>query len=71
MGDTSISDNAGTASTAVDSFAFRQSNDYTGSQVIDNLRVVTTFSEALVVPEPSSVVLLGLAGFATLVRRRR
>ena len=46
-GDTSISDNAGTASTAIDSFAFRQSSDYTGSQVIDNLIVSDTFPEAV------------------------
>lgn len=70
-GDTSISDNAGTASTAVESFAFRQSNDYTGSQTIDNLRVATTFSEAALVPEPSSTALLGLGGLALLIRRKR
>ena len=46
-GDTSITDAVGTASTAIVSFAFRQSNDYTGSQVIDNLQVSTTFAEAV------------------------
>jgi hypothetical protein len=46
-GDTSISDNLGTASSAIDSFAFRQSDDYTGSQVIDNLIVSDTFPEAV------------------------
>lgn len=46
IGDTNISD-TGTSGTAVDSFAFRQSNDYTGSQVIDNLKVSDTFPEAV------------------------
>lgn len=46
-GDTSITDAAGTASTAIEGFAFRQSNDYTGSQVIDNLIVSDTFPEAV------------------------
>lgn len=46
-GDTSITDNAGTASTAIEAFAFRQAADYTGSQVIDNLIVSDTFPEAV------------------------
>lgn len=70
-GDTNISDNAGSANTAIEAFAFRQASDYTGSQLIDNLLVATTFSEAAVVPEPSSTALLGLAGLATLLRRKR
>jgi len=45
MMSTSISDTGGTASTAIDGFAFRQSNDYTGTQVIDNLLVGKSFSD--------------------------
>ncbi|GJM10189.1 MAG: hypothetical protein DHS20C11_24650 [Lysobacteraceae bacterium] len=44
---TSITDMAGTASTAIEAFALRQSNDYTGSQVIDNLSISDVFSESL------------------------
>ena len=45
--DTSIVDNSGVASTAIDAFAFRQTDDYTGSQVIDNLIVSDSFPEAV------------------------
>jgi len=40
----SILDTSGTASTTVVAFAFRQSDDYNGSIVIDNLRVGPTFA---------------------------
>lgn len=46
-GDTSISDTNGSASTVVEAYGFRQSNDYTGSQVLDNLVVSDTFPEAV------------------------
>ncbi|MEE8525703.1 MAG: hypothetical protein V3T72_17335 [Thermoanaerobaculia bacterium] len=46
-GDTSIVHTVGTASTAIEAFSFRQSNDYTGSQVIDDLIVSDTFPEAV------------------------
>lgn len=55
--------------TLVEAFALRQSNDYTGSQLIDNVSVATTFSEALTIPEPASLALLGLGGLAMLRRR--
>jgi hypothetical protein len=45
--DSSISDAAGTAAAGIDSFAFRQSSDYTGSQVIDNLMVSDVFDESV------------------------
>jgi len=37
---------------------------------VDEVRVATTFAEAVGVPEPSSLVLLGLAGLPLLRRRR-
>ncbi len=47
-------------------FAFRQSNDYTGSQIVDNLVVGRSFKQALTgIPEPSSVVLM-LLGTAAI-----
>lgn len=42
-----ISDIKGSVGTIIEAFALRQSNDYNGSQVIDNLVVATTFAEAL------------------------
>ncbi|MFK7911169.1 MAG: PEP-CTERM sorting domain-containing protein [Akkermansiaceae bacterium] len=64
---------SGTADTNdVTNFYFRESNSSANETiVIDNLRVATTFSEALVVPEPSSTALLGLGGLALLIRRKR
>ncbi len=60
-----------TSQDTIASFAVRQS---TGNsfQVMDNLVVATTFTEAMVVPEPSSMALglLGAAGLA-LARRRK
>jgi hypothetical protein len=65
-GNPSISNNGGYPGTTQDGFAFRQSTGDT-SQLIDNLRVATTFNEACI-PEPASLLLLGL-GFC-LIRRR-
>ncbi len=69
---TNISNSAGGATgTLIEAFALRQSNDYTGSQIIDNVCVATTFGDALnCVPEPASIVIL-LVGFAGLVSIRR
>lgn len=61
-----------TAGTLIESFAFRQSNDFTGSQLIDNLVVATNFDQALSgVPEPGSVGLLVLGAIGLVSRRRR
>lgn len=52
-------------------FAFRQSSaspDFTGT--VDDLIVATSFNEAALVPEPSSL-LLGALGALALIRRRR
>ena len=70
VGSTSIVDLSGTAATAIEAVAFRQGSDYTGSQVVDNLVVATTFDEALTIPEPSSFMLLGIGSIALLRRRR-
>ena len=54
------------------SYAFRQSNDYDGQQIVDNLVVATSFSEALSgveIPEPCSVSLL-LGSLLCLAGRR-
>ncbi len=69
---TNVSNSAGGATgTLIEAFALRQSNDYTGSQVIDNVCVASSFSEALhCVPEPASIVVL-LVGFAGLTAVRR
>ncbi len=60
-------------SNAVDAFAFRQgSTAGSGTQVIDNLCVATTFTEALTcVPEPASVGLFMVAGLALMFIRKR
>lgn len=68
---TSISHTGSNTGTLLSTFAFRQSNDYTGSQIIDNLCVATSFDQALTcTPEPTSLLLMvfGMAGIAT--RRR-
>lgn len=45
--DPHLEDLTGTTSRAVNSIAFQQSDDYTGSQVIDNLLVSDTFDESV------------------------
>ncbi len=59
---------------ALDGFYLRQGGNWdngAAAWTADNLILATTFSEVLVVPEPSSFALLGLAGLATLLRRKR
>ncbi|TWU20345.1 hypothetical protein [Bythopirellula polymerisocia] len=55
----------GATGTLIEAFALRQSNDYTGSQIVDNVCVASSFGEALTcraIPEPSCLVLIaGLA----------
>jgi|GEM_PF-6412955 len=51
----------------IEAIALRQSNDFTGMQKIDNIVAGNTFRD--VVPEPASLMLLGLAGLG-LFRRR-
>jgi hypothetical protein len=62
---------SGTSSRAFTAFAFRQADTSTSVQVIDNLRVGTTFAD--VVPEPSAFALGGTAlfGLFGVVRARR
>jgi hypothetical protein len=55
-------------------FYFRQGGNWdngAAAWTADNLIVATTFAEVVSVPEPSTTALLGLAGLATLLRRRR
>ena len=56
----------------ISTFAFRQSTsggNGMGTVLVDDLRVATTFAEA--VPEPSTWALMGLGAIATLFWRRR
>lgn len=48
--DPKIVDAVGSAGTLITAFALRQSNAYTGSQIIDNVVVATTFGDALATP---------------------
>lgn len=66
--DPSISHTGTFVGDLIEGFALRQSNDYTGKNWIDNVSVGNTFND--VVPEPASLLLLGL-GAAALIRRRR
>ncbi len=66
MGDTHLT-LTGFAGDAMEAMAFRQSTGNT-SQLIDNLRVGGTFAE--VVPTPGAAALMGIAGLASVRRRR-
>ena len=66
--DPKITHTAGSTGTLISAFALRQSNDYTGMQMVDNIFVGNTFGD-VVVPEPTSLLLLGLGGLM-LIRRR-
>jgi hypothetical protein len=67
---TSISTASEAITTNVNGFGFRQ-NTGSGNMTIDNLRVGTTFAEAI--PEPSTWALIGLGAAFVLwrIRRRR
>ncbi len=65
--DPSINQTGGFSGDLIETISLRQSNDYTGFQRIDGAVAGRTFDD--VVPEPASLMLLGLGGLA-LVRRR-
>src|SRR5690606_31386238 len=58
---TSISDTAG-APADLAAFMFRVSGTSDGDKTIDNLKVATSFDEAVGIPEPASLGLLALGG---------
>jgi hypothetical protein len=51
--------------------SFRVGNDATNTNFYDNLTIATTFREVGLVPEPSSLGLVGLFGGAMLAMKRR
>jgi hypothetical protein len=55
--------------TAVSSLAFRQFSSGSWKASVDNLRVATTFTEALGVPEPTSLWIFLIVVVAPLERR--
>jgi hypothetical protein len=65
---TSISTAPGTMATSINGFGFRQASG-AGEMTVGNLRVATTFAEAI--PEPSTWALIGLGAAFVLWRIRR
>lgn len=66
---------SGSTATAIDNVGFKaQASATTGSYLVDNLRIGTTWADVTpVIPEPSTVALLGvgLGLVAVVIRRRR
>lgn len=63
--------NTGSFQDAATAIAFRQATGSTSVQQIDNLIVGTTFNDVVPVPEPSTLALGLVGGFAGLVALRR
>ena len=72
----SISDASAVNPASISAFNFRINNNSDGNKIIDNLKLATTFNEALTftaVPEPNSIGLVSLivcTGLVTASRRR-
>jgi hypothetical protein len=70
-----LTDATGTGNaTSITGFQFRINNASDGAKIIDNLIVATTFAEAAniaAIPEPSSIALVALVGFAGMAVRYR
>jgi hypothetical protein len=62
-------DTLAATNTTITAFALRQSNAQQGVNTVDNLLVGTTFAD--VVPEPSTIVLVGAGLVGLLAMRRR
>lgn len=70
--DPSITHTGSNSGDLIEGFALRQSNDYTGFQGIDGFVVGGSFADVLhPVPEPATMLVLGVGALLALRRRRR
>ncbi len=72
MGSSSVMHTGTETGTLIESYAFRQSNDFIGTITVDNLVVSNNFDQVLTgIPEPSSALIVGVGMIGMIIRRRR